>query len=145
MLRAIAEEIRALDTGRKALRSFGVVVGGVFVGIAALAVWRHEGMLTPWAAGLGGVGAALVLLGLVAPAALRLVYQVWMGLAVVLGFIMTRVLLTVVFVLLVVPIGLVLRLLGKDLLRLHIDRQAESYWLPKEPAGPAAERLRRYY
>ncbi len=143
-LRAITEEIRALDTGRRALRSFGLVVGGVFAGIAAGIGWRHGWALTPWAAGLGGVGSALVVLGLLAPTILRPVFKGWMGLAVVLGFVMTRVLLTLVFVLLVVPIGLALRLVGKDLLRLRFDREAPTYWLPKEPSG-GAERLERYY
>ena len=143
-LQSIAEEIRGLDTSRRALRSFGLVVGGVFIGIAALIAWRHGWTLTPWAIGFGGVGSVLVLLGLVAPAVLRPAFRVWMGLAVVLGFVMTRVLLTLVFVLLVVPIGLALRLAGKDLLRLRLDRQADSYWLPREPAG-GAERLERYY
>jgi hypothetical protein len=143
-LHAIAEEIRALDTGRKALRSFGLVVGGVFIAIAAVIAWRTGG-LGPWGTGLGSVGAVLVLLGLVAPPVLRPVHRVWMGLAVVLGFVMTRVLLSLVFFGLVVPIGLVLRLVGKDLLRLRIDREAGSYWLPKPEAAPPVERLERYY
>ena len=143
-LHAIAAEVRALDTGREALRRFGLVVGGVFVGIAAVVAWRH-GALTPWALGLGGPGAALVVLGLAAPTLLRPVYRVWMGLAVVLGFVMTRVLLTAVFALLVVPIGLALQLAGKDLLRRKLDRAAGSYWLPKPAGEPAAERLKRYY
>ncbi len=143
-LRVIAEEIRALDTSRRALRSFGLVVGGVFVGIAAVIVWRSGWVLTPWGIGFGSVGSVLMLLGLVVPMLLRPIYKVWMGIAVVLGFIMTRVLLTLVFVLLVVPIGLVLRLVGKDLLRLRLDREATSYWLPRESAG-GAERFERYY
>lgn len=141
---AIAEEIRALDTGRKALRNFGLVVGGVFAGIAAVIAWRSA-VLGPWVLGLGSVGTTLVAFGLAAPRVLRPLFRVWMGLAVVLGFVMTRVLLTVVFVLLLVPIGLVLRLLGKDLLRLKLDRSAVSYWLPKEPSAEGAERLTNYY
>ncbi len=140
----IAGEIRALDTGRRALRSFGLVVGGVFVGIAAVIAWRSGGA-TPWAAGVGGLGASLMLLGLAVPGWLRPVYRVWMGLAVVLGFVMTRVLLTLVFVLLVVPIGLGLRLAGKDLLRLRLDPEAASYWLPRDAPDPPAERMKRYY
>lgn len=144
-LHAIAEEMRALDMSRPALRNFGLVVGGVLVGIGAVIVWRHAWTLTPWAMGFGGVGAVLVLLGLALPVALRPVYRVWMGLAVVLGFVMTRVLLTLVFVLLVIPIGLALRLAGKDLLRLRLDPEAESYWVPRDSPDSAAERFKRYY
>jgi hypothetical protein len=144
-LQVIAAEIRALDTSRRALRNFGLVVGGVFAGIAAIIAWRNGWTLTPWAVGLGGPALVLMALGLAAPRVLHPVYTVWMGLAVVLGFVMTRVILTAVFVGLVIPIGLVLRLVGKDLLRLKLDPEADSYWLPKEEADPAAERMTRYF
>ena len=144
-LQVIAAEIRALDTSRRALRNFGLVVGGVFAGIAAVIAWRNGWTPTPWAIGLGGPALVLMALGLVAPRVLHPVYKVWMGLAVVLGFVMTRVILTVVVVGLVIPIGLVLRLVGKDLLRLQLDPAADSYWLPKEKAAPAAERMTRYF
>lgn len=145
MLHTIAEEIRSLDTSPKALRQFGLVVGGVFVGIATVIAWRRGWEVGPLVLGLGGPGVVLVLLGLVAPAALRPVYLVWMGLAVVLGFVMTRVLLTAVFVLMMVPIGLVLRLAGKDLLDRRLDPAATSYWKPKVYADTSARRLERYY
>jgi hypothetical protein len=145
MLRAVAEEVRGLDTGPKALRQFGLVVGGVFAGIAAVVVWRSGWAVGPTAIVLGSVGGALVLFGLAAPALLRPVYRAWMALAFALGFVMTRVILTVVFVGLVVPIGFVLRLLGKDLLDERIDRDARSYWRPKHYADPSPERLEKYY
>ena len=58
---------------------------------------------------------------------------------------LTRVILTVVFVALVVPIGLLLRLLGKDLLDEQLDREAPSYWRPKSYRDPSPARLEKYY
>ena len=87
-----------------------------------------------------GFTAVLVLLGAVAPRILRRPYRVWMALAVVLGFVMTRVILTVFFFLVLTPTGLVFRLLGRDSLHRKIDRQAPTYWLPKE--YPIADRSR---
>ncbi len=145
MLHTIRDEIQSLDTSRKALRQFGLVVGGVFVGIAAVVAWRHDWALGAWGMGLLSVGSVLMVLGLGAPKVLRPMYLVWMGLAVVLGFVMTRVLLTVVFVLVMVPIGLVLRLIGKDLLDRRPDPQAASYWKPKTYADDSAKRLEKYY
>ena len=139
------QEIRAVDTSRKALRSFGLVVGGVFVGIAAIIVWRSGWALTPVAQWLGGPGAVLIVLGLVAPPLLRPLYRVWMGLALVLGFVMTRVLLTLVYYLLLTPIGLLLRLFGKDPMHRHPDPEASSYWIPKEYLNEGPERLEKYY
>ncbi len=145
MLREIADEVRGLDTGRRALRQFGLVVGGVFVALAIVSAWRHGWTVGTVAGVLGTLGGALVLSGLAAPALLRPVYRVWMGLAFVLGFVMTRVLLTAVFVGLFVPIGLGLRLFGKDLLHRKLDRRAASYWQPKHYADPSPARLEKYY
>ena len=145
MFRTVAEEVRALDVSRPALRRFGWVVGGVFVGIAAVVWWRHGFAVGPVVAGLGGGGAALLALGLAEPALLRPVYRVWMGLAFALGFVMTRVILTAVFVGLVTPIGLLLRLFRKDLLGRRPDPEAATYWQPNTYRDDSAARLERYY
>ena len=145
MLRTIRDEIRSLDTSPKALRQFGLVVGGVFVGIAVVMAWRHDWALGSWTTGLGSIGSVLMILGLGVPRVLRPAYLVWMGLAVVLSFVMTRVLLTLVFVLVMLPISLVLRLIGKDLLDRRLDAEAASYWKPKTYADDTAKRLEKYY
>lgn len=145
MIQSILTDLRALDTGRKALRSFGLVVGAVLLALALLVTWRQG-----WAPGtaaytLAGIGAALVLLGLVAPPVLRPLYRVWMALAFVLGFVMTRVLLTTVFALVVIPTGLLLRLAGRDPLQRKRDPNARTYWIRKEPTDTSPERLEKYY
>ena len=45
----------------------------------------------------------------------------------------------------VVPIGLVMRLAGKDLLLLKLDPKAESYWIERKPPGPAPETIRNQF
>jgi hypothetical protein len=49
------------------------------------------------------------------------------------------------FFIVVTPIGLLLRMLKKDILRLRIDRQAPSYWIPREPPGPAPESMKNQF
>lgn len=145
MLATIRAEFLALDMGRKSLRSFGLVVGAVLLGIAGVVCWR-QGWTVPRAAlWLAAPGGLLVLLGLVAPLLLRPAYRLWMGLALVLGFVMTRVLLTAVFLLTILPLGLVFRLIGKDPLDRKIDRTVPSYWRPKEYHDPSPKRLERYF
>ena len=139
----IWHEIKAIDTSRKALRSFGLVVGGVLLVIAAVIVWRSGWTLGPAGRWVGGIGAALAVLGLILPAVLLPVYRVWMALAVVLGFVMTRVILTLVYFLVLLPIGLVRRMLGNDPMHRHPDPTASTYWLPHEDTPP--ERLEKYY
>lgn len=132
-MREILAEWRALDGSRAALRGFGRTVGLVLLAIGTYVLWRRGWALTVLPATLLGIGGALVGLGLAAPGVLRPVYRVWMLLAVVMGFVMTRVLLTLVFFGVVTPIGLLRRALGHDPLRRKPDPHATTYWLPKSP------------
>ena len=138
-------EIKSVDTSKKALRSFGWVVGGVLVVIAAVGWWRNDFALTTATTVLSGLGAALTVLGLTTPLVLKPVYRVWMALAVVLGFVMTRVILMVVYYLVMTPIGLVMRLLGKDPLDRRPDPGAASYWIERTYPDDSKERLEKYY
>ena len=145
-LATIAADIRALDLGAKALRTFGLVIGGILLALALIAFWRNDWSVGPLAAWLGGIGGVLVVLGAAVPVALRPLYRVWMALAIALSFVMTRVVLTLAYYLVIAPIGLALRALGKDPLTKARAPEAESYWIRREaPAPSSRERLERYY
>jgi hypothetical protein len=144
-VREILTEWRHLDVSRPALRRFGRSVGLVLAGIGAVVLWRRDWAMTPLPGALLGVGAALVLLGLAAPVLLRPVYRVWMGLAVVLGYVMTRVLLTLVFFLVVTPIGLLRRALGHDTMRRRRDPAASTYWIEKPPVEDPRRAMERTF
>jgi hypothetical protein len=108
---------------RKQLAAFGATMAGALAVLAALRVWRSgfDGL----AVAALVAGALFVLAGLLAPRPLAPVFRGWMRLAEVLGWINTRILLTVIFYLVVTPIGLVMRLARRSPLDL---RQRESYW-----------------
>ena len=141
-MQALRDEIRALDLSPRALRSFGVLVGGVLLAVAAWGAWRGA---TAWPLAVGGVGAALAALGLAAPAVLRRPYVAWMALAVVLGFVTSRVLLTAVWAGLVVPVGLALRALGRSPMPARPDPAAPTYWHARDAGPPDPARFGRYY
>jgi hypothetical protein len=145
LITTVRDEVARLDTSRLALRKFGVVVGGVFLGIAAFLVWRNGWVLTTVGTVLAAIGTPLVLLGLVAPGLLRRVHRVWMTFALVLGFVMTKVILTAVFILVFTPIALVLRLLGKRLIDPGPDAAMATYWKSRPPSDPPRERLERSF
>ena len=92
-------------------RSFGISVGAVLLLFAAYSVWRGS-MTTAQVA--GAVGAVLMICGYIQPRLLKWPSAVWWKLALVLGYINARVLLTVIFAVVLVPIGLVWRLIGRD-------------------------------
>jgi hypothetical protein len=112
-------------------RDFGLLVGGVLLAFGGWWFYRGKyGSLSPL---LLVVGASLALLGALRPQLLVVPNRLWMGLAEALGFVMTRVILGVVFFLFVTPIGLLRRLFGGDPLSRRARRSGvavESYWKP---------------
>jgi len=127
----IREELKKLKTEPRDLRKFGLMVGGVLLALGLWFVFRHK----PWHAWFWLPGSVLLLLGAVAPRSLKYVYVGWMALAFTLGLVMSTVLLTVFFYLVVTPIGLVARLAGKDFLARKWS-DGSSYWLLRRASGP---------
>jgi len=106
-------------------RTFGLIVGGVFVALASW--WLFRGKFQAGAPWVLSIGAFLVVAGLVFPRLLVLPNRLWMGLAEVLSFVMTRLILAIVFFLIVTPMGLFRRVSGGDSLNRRAAR-SDSYW-----------------
>jgi hypothetical protein len=120
------------------LRRFGLTVGGVFLFLGCVSWWRaHE--VAPRV--LWALGAPLVTLGLIAPSLLGPVERAWMAMAEVLGRINARIILTVVYFLIVTPIGWIRRWREDPLNRAMHDGSA-SNWIVREqrPVDPARYR-----
>jgi hypothetical protein len=117
-------------------RSFGLSVGGVLCVIAAALVWRGRVTRAEWA---GGVGAVLVVLGFLRPSLLKWPSAAWWRFAKALGYINARILLTVLFGLVLTPLGLLWRITGKD--PLSRKRAQWSGW----SAYPPRYRNRKHY
>jgi hypothetical protein len=92
-------------------RSFGVSVGSVLCVIAALLAWRGRQTRAEW---IGALGAVLLVLGLVRPSLLKWPSAAWWRFAKALGYVNARILLTVLFGLVLTPLGLLWRITGKD-------------------------------
>jgi hypothetical protein len=129
-------------------RGFGLTVGGILLAIAAvragLDLWH--GTASGWLEGtLAGIGFFLVVFGLAAPAHLAPLNRAWTRLGLVLFKVVNPVVLGVIYLSTIVPIGLTMRLMGRDLLNLKLDRQAASYWVVREPPGPPPETMTRQF
>ncbi len=72
------------------------------------------------------------------PMALAPVEKFWMKLASVMGFVMTNVLLILVYIIAVVPTGLILRLMGKNSIQKGFQQETSSYWIDVDPNGPSS-------
>jgi hypothetical protein len=118
------------DPKIKSLRSFGLLVGGVF---ALMAVWpvlfRGQPPRT-WAM-IAAIG--LMLPALVIPKILEPVYRAWMAIGNVLGWINSRIILGIVFFLVFTPAGWMMRLFKKDPMRLLSKGSSKTYRIPRMP------------
>jgi hypothetical protein len=125
-------------------RAFGLTVGGILVAIAAVRTGLHlwDGSAPGWLEGvLAGIGLLLVVSGLAAPARLAPLNRAWTRLGLLLFKVVNPVVLGLIYLTTIVPIGLTMRLMRRDLLHLKFDRQAASYWVVREPPGPAPETM----
>jgi saxitoxin biosynthesis operon SxtJ-like protein len=118
-------------------RSFGLVFTAFF---ALLGVWPlvHKHPIRLWALGLSGV---FLLLALAVPRVLHPLNLAWTVLGRVLSKITNPIITGLLFYLIFTPAALLFRLMGKDLLRLKFDRSASSYWIVRDPSGPAPESM----
>ena len=139
---SILQEVRELPAGPRDLRKFSLTVGTAFV-----VLWAVFAFVLPWLFERGRnlpllwqIGVALAVVGTLLPAVVKPLYYAWMTMAVALGYVMTRVLLTIFFFLVLTPVALVFRLIGRDALHRKLDRSAQSYWIEK--THPIADRSR---
>ena len=113
-------------------RGFGLVFAVIF---AIVALWPlfGDGGLRIWALAFAIV---FLLVALIRPASLRPLNLLWFRFGLLLGRVVAPVVMAVLFLVAVIPTALVMRVLGKDPLRLHFDPDAESYWIPRGDAQP---------
>jgi len=124
---------------RRQLTVFGLLwlaFFGLFGGMS----WWKTGLLAE-AGVFWAIGAALPALGLVWPGVLRIVYLAASYATFPIGFVVSYVILAVVYYLVLTPIGLVSRLTGYDPMQRRFDRSAKTYWTPREPE----ETTERYF
>ena len=122
-------------------RSFGVVFAVVF---ALVAVWplTGDGEIRLWAA---TVAAAFLVAALAWPPLLAPLNRLWTRFGLLLHGIVNPIIMGLLFFLTVTPVGLIMRLTGKDPLGLRRDPGAKSYWVERRPPGPAPDTMRNQF
>lgn len=119
-------------------RSLGLVFAAFFVIIGLLPLLKGGG-LRLWALVVSGV---FLLAALAFPSVLAPLNRLWTRFGLLLHKIVSPIVLGIMFYLVITPTGLLMRVLGKDLLRLKFERRAGSYWIERTPPGPAPDTLK---
>jgi hypothetical protein len=118
-------------------RTFGMVFTA-FWALVALLPLVHGHRVRWWAAALSGL---FLVVALAAPGVLSPLNRVWTALGILLHRVTNPILLGILFYLVFTPFGWLLRLTGKDFLRLKRPRDAQSYWIVRQPAGPEPQSM----
>ena len=118
-------------------RSFGFVFATVFA-IMGFAPLISDNPLRIWSLAVAGV---FLVITLIAPQILKPLNIIWFKFGMFLGSIINPVVMLLIYCITIVPIGLILRLVGKDLLLLKFNSSEKSYWISRQPPGPKPESL----
>ena len=125
----VKTEILELELSKKKLRNFGLLVGGIVILISIWFYFKKSNYTTSYI--LLIFGAILVLSGIVVPLLLKVPYKIWMGLSFAIGWVVSRILITSLYFIVVTPLGLIAKLVGKKFLDRDYDDKKDSYWILK--------------
>jgi hypothetical protein len=117
---------------RKQLRLFGI---GALVILTLVAILLHwvRGLPTPWAMALSAIGLVIFLVSLASPQLTRVIYLALTAATLPIGIVISFVLMAAFYYLLLTPVGLFFRLIGRDPLRRKFDRNTTTYWVTRRP------------
>jgi hypothetical protein len=118
-------------------RFFGLLFSG-FWGVVAMAPLRRGGSIRAWAAVLA---AAFLITSLIRPTMLGPLNHLWQRLGRLLRKLTNLIVMAVLYFSTIVPFGLIMRLLNRDVLQLKWDPGQTTYWIPRKPPGPRPESM----
>jgi hypothetical protein len=122
-------------------RKFGLTIGAILALVAAWKAWHASS----WAYAFAAAAVFLLFFALWRPGALAPLNKAWLRLGLLLYRVVNPVVMAILFYLTILPIGLIMRAAGKDLLRLKRDRAASTYWLPRSEERPLSESMRQQF
>lgn len=102
--------------------------------IGGLLLWREK----PAAPYFIATAVFFLVSGLFFPVVLKPIEKIWMKIAELIAAVMTRVILTLTYILVITPIGLILKIIGKDIIQKKIESESSTYWVAVEPDGPCS-------
>ncbi|MBE7507659.1 MAG: hypothetical protein HS101_15420 [Planctomycetia bacterium] len=133
----------------KLLRSFGLIGLFAFAVVAGIVEWKHKIVIFPIAESavpmtrniLLGLAGYCGVFAMIMPQALLPVYLFLTAVGYPIGLVVSFAVMLIMYFLVITPIGVAMRLLGRDPMRRKFDPAAQSYWIRRTPPAD----IRRYY
>lgn len=128
-------ELKELDSSPKSLRKFAFLVGVI---VLVISFWLSLRYFSPFIYYfLGIIGMVLIVMGVFFQKGLKGIYKLWMGLAFAIGWVVSRILLMIIFYFVIMPIGLAARIFGKEFLDKEPRSRKDSYWVERDASRKA--------
>ena len=124
----LLEEIKNIKSEKKDLRNFGITFGVVLGVLAGALWWKGKDTYSIFVI----LSLVFFFFGFVLPSLLKPLQKTWMAFAAILGWFMTRVILSLLFYVVFTSIGVISRLFGKKFLDLKMSVSEKSYWIPRK-------------
>ncbi len=140
-LKEIKTEIGMIEKSRRKFRFFGLLVGLIFIFLTLLLIVLKSYDLA-W---LAVIGLLLFIFGIFYPSLLYYPYIIWMGFATLIGFVVSRIILVILFYGLILPIGLVSRLCRGNFLNKKFDPEISTYWVKYKQKNQTKKELEQLY
>jgi hypothetical protein len=119
-------ELTKLEITKKNLRNFGLLIG-IIILVIDLYLYSSD-LISIVSLSLISFSSLLILLGIIKPILLRKLFTFWMGLAFALGWIVSRILLTLLFIIILTPISIIAKIINKQFLDISYGKIEGSYW-----------------
>lgn len=127
----ILQELREVEQSPRAWRDFGWVMAVALAVLAGISFWKH-GQVSVWTLSLGSIAAAFALTGLIFPRLLKELHLGWMFLSLCLGWVMSRVILILLFVLVVIPTHFIGRVFNLSFMQMRTGAGKDSLWVKRK-------------
>lgn len=124
----LKDELKFIDKSDEAVKKTGLTVGVVLI-LVSLLLWYLGKTSFVYFSSIGGL---FVIFSFIAIPVLRPFHKLWMMLALLMGFVMSRVILTLLYYLVLTPIGLLAKIIGKKFMPLGFDKSVTTYWEKRE-------------
>jgi hypothetical protein len=134
-------EIKQIKSDRKSVFKFAITMAAAFALIGGYCLWRSKSFGV-YSLGISG---AFLLLGFINPLLLKPLYIVWMSIATVMNFFMSRLILTVLYYLIVTPIGLCMRVFRKNEFNTCFPDKKQSHWISCRDKNYCKENYEKQY
>ena len=138
-IKDVRSSLARLNHDKKTLRKFIITIALALLLLATISYFFAHHLQQ--VAVLSSFAFVLLVAARVFPQKFKLAHIVWMALAFSLGYFMSRIILTLLFYLIITPMGLAMRLFGKDLIDKRIEKNKESYWIKRKNGSDGLERV----